>query len=59
MKLSPEKIFCREETGRCIASESDRLYFANDSHVAALGSDLIVRQIAEQLNLKVPDLFRR
>jgi peptidoglycan/LPS O-acetylase OafA/YrhL len=58
-RVYPEKIFCREETGKCTASESDRLYFANDSHVAALGSDLIVRQIAEQLDLKAPDSFRK
>jgi hypothetical protein len=58
-RVYPEKIFCREETGRCVASESDRFYFANNSHVAALGSDLIAREIAAELNLQVPDSFRK
>lgn len=58
-RVYPEKIFCANETGRCIASESDRLYFGTDSHVAALGSDLIVREIATELDLQVPDSFEK
>ena len=57
-RVYPGKIFCREDTRRCLASESDRLYFKDASHVGALGSDLIVRDIAAQLNLKVPRSFR-
>jgi len=58
-RVYPENIFCREATGRCIASEFDRLYFATDGHVAKLGADLIVREVASVLGLKVPAIFRQ
>jgi|TARA_R110002073_G_scaffold129760_1_gene276131 peptidoglycan/LPS O-acetylase OafA/YrhL len=58
-RVYPEKLFCRQESGRCIASESERLYFAYDNHVSPLGADLIVRQVANELGLKVPDSFRQ
>jgi peptidoglycan/LPS O-acetylase OafA/YrhL len=58
-RVYPEKIFCREETGRCIASEYDRLYFPVDNHLGPLGADLVVREVAEQLQLKIPDSFRK
>jgi len=58
-RVYPEKLFCREETGRCIASEYDRLYFPNDNHLGPLGADLVVRKVAEQLQLKIPDSFRK
>jgi peptidoglycan/LPS O-acetylase OafA/YrhL len=58
-RVYPEHIFCRAATGRCIASESDRLYFSSDNHVGALGSDLVVREIAKQLELKAPASFRK
>jgi hypothetical protein len=57
-RVYPENIFCREESGLCIASEYDRLYFVTDSHVSPLGADLIAREIAAQLNLKIPESFR-
>jgi hypothetical protein len=58
-RVYPETIFCREETGRCLASESDRIYFAGDNHAAPLGAELIVKEVAEQLQLQVPDSFRQ
>ena len=58
-RVYPEKIFCRQESGRCIASESDRLYFDSDNHVGALGADLIVREVATELKLEVPESFRK
>jgi hypothetical protein len=58
-RVYPEKIFCREETGRCIASESDRIYFDTDNHVAPLASDLIVGEVAVELKLQVPKSFRK
>ncbi len=58
-RVYPEKIFCRQESGRCIASEFDRLYFDSDNHVGALGADLIVREVAAELELEVPDTFRK
>jgi peptidoglycan/LPS O-acetylase OafA/YrhL len=58
-RVYPERLFCREESGRCIASESDRIYILTDNHVGVLGSDLIVREVAVELGLKVPDSFRK
>lgn len=58
IRVYPEKLFCQRKSGRCIASESDRLYFAYDNHVSPLGADLIVRQAAIELGLSVPDSFR-
>jgi peptidoglycan/LPS O-acetylase OafA/YrhL len=58
MRVYPEKLFCREEAGTCIASESNRLYFEFDNHVTPLGADLIVREVANQLKLAIPDSFR-
>ena len=57
-RVYPEKLFCQKETGRCVASEVERLYFAFDNHVSPLGADLIVRQVAIELGLRVPDSFR-
>ena len=57
-RVYPEKLFCRIESGRCIASESERLYFAYDNHVSPLGADIIVREVAAELGLKVPNSFR-
>lgn len=59
VRVYPEKLFCHRKSGRCIASESERLYFAYDNHVSPLGADLIVRQAAIELGLSVPDSFRR
>jgi len=56
-RVYPEKIFCKKASGTCIASEHERLYFATDNHVARLGGELIARQIAVVLNLKIPDSF--
>lgn len=58
-RVYPEKIFCRQDAGRCIAAESDRIYFLVDNHVAALGADLIVREVAAELELQIPDSFRK
>ena len=58
-RVYPARVFCREETGRCLASDHDRIYFGVDSHVTHLGSDMIVREVAEQLQLQVPDSFRK
>jgi peptidoglycan/LPS O-acetylase OafA/YrhL len=57
LRVYPEKLFCREKNDTCIASESDRLYFEFDNHVSPLGADLIVREIAVVLDLKVPESF--
>ena len=59
MRVYPEKMFCRGDVGRCIASESDRLYFLGDNHVSSLGAELISGEVAAQLNLTVPDSFRK
>lgn len=59
IRVYPEELFCRQDTGRCIASESDRLYFQVDNHVSPLGADLIIREVASQLELSVPDSFRK
>lgn len=53
-RVYPERIFCREDTGRCVVSEKDRIYFASDNHVSPLGSSLIVQEVAKQLGLRVP-----
>jgi len=52
-RIYPEKIFCHKESGRCIVSHGDKIYFGADSHVSPLGSKLIVQQIAKSLGLKV------
>lgn len=58
VRVYPEQLFCREDTGLCMASEHERLYFETDSHVTPLGSDMIVRELAGALKLKVPKSFR-
>jgi peptidoglycan/LPS O-acetylase OafA/YrhL len=52
-RVYPEYIFCRESIGRCIASEEDKIYFAGDNHVSRLGSNMIVKEVANRLNLKM------
>ncbi|HEY6132253.1 MAG TPA: SGNH hydrolase domain-containing protein, partial [Halioglobus sp.] len=59
MRVYPEKLFCRKQSGKCFATESDRIYFYDKSHVTGLGSDLIVREVANRLKLKVPESFRK
>lgn len=51
LKIYPEKIFCTEETGRCLVSDKDKIYYSFDNHVSPLGSKLIVDKIAEKLHL--------
>ncbi|CAA0118532.1 O-acetyltransferase OatA [Halioglobus japonicus] len=58
-RIYPEHIFCRESSGRCIASEYDRIYFSTDNHLSRLGSNLVLRQVAEKLQLAVPDSFKK
>lgn len=55
----PEKIFCREASGRCVASAADRTYFCSDNHVSGLGSDLIVSEVVDPLALDVPETFSK
>ncbi|MCB1688043.1 MAG: acyltransferase [Halioglobus sp.] len=57
-RVYPEKLFCTEASGRCFASEHDRIYFLTDNHPSQLGSDLIVKQVADMLHLKMPDSFQ-
>jgi hypothetical protein len=57
-RVRPQDVFCREDARRCLASEGDRVYFVDETHVSALGSDLIAREIAKQLDLKVPESLR-
>jgi hypothetical protein len=52
-RVYPEELFCHEETGRCLVSESDNIYYSRDNHVSQLGSRLIVKQIAQELNMQV------
>ena len=58
-RVYPEKIFCREDTGRCMASEQDRIYFGGDNHATPLAAELIIREVAEQLQLQTPESFRK
>jgi peptidoglycan/LPS O-acetylase OafA/YrhL len=58
-RVRPQDIFCREATRKCLASEGDRVYFVDETHVSALGSDLIAREIARQLELEVPGSFKK
>lgn len=54
-RVYPDKLFCDEKTGRCYASRGSQIYFSSDNHVSPLGSRLIVIQVAEELELKIPD----
>ena len=58
-RVYPEYLFCSAESDRCVASESDRLYFFSDNHVSPLGADLIIREVAVELGLRIPDSFRK
>lgn len=53
-RVFPEKIFCSSESGRCIVSENEKLYYEKDNHVSPIGSNLIVTEIAKVLSLKRP-----
>lgn len=58
-RVYPEKLFCSRESGRCVAAEAGRLYFYSDNHVSPLGADMLIREVAVELGLQVPDSFSR
>lgn len=56
-RVYPERSFCHEETGRCIASEGENLYFGYDNHVSHIGALLVAREIADVMGLRIPKSF--
>ncbi|KZX51290.1 hypothetical protein A3709_10740 [Halioglobus sp. HI00S01] len=53
-RVYPEKLFCREATGRYLVTEGERLYFLVDNHVARLGAEMIMSEVSKVLGLEVP-----
>jgi peptidoglycan/LPS O-acetylase OafA/YrhL len=51
VRVHPEHHFCRPASGRCVASEGERIYFASDNHLSPLGSSLVVADIARALRV--------
>ena len=56
LRIYPETIFCHEQTGRCVVSNKDKIYFSIDNHVSPLGSSLIINKIAQELKLHTSTL---
>lgn len=42
-----------------MAAQGERIYFSSDNHVSPLGSDLLLRQVAIELDLLVPPTYRQ
>jgi len=50
-RIYPERYFCRAASGRCVASEGERIYYESDNHLSPLGAGLVVGGIASELGL--------
>lgn len=50
-RVYPERLFCSDSTGRCIAHLDGELLYYDDNHVSALGAKLIANDIKQVLSL--------
>ena len=55
VRVYPERFFCRPDSGRCVVSEGERIYYEGDHHLSPLGARLVVGDIVRKLRL-APEL---
>ena len=49
LRIKPHKIFCDENSNKCIANKGDDIYFVDNSHPSVLGSNMINNLIVAEI----------
>ena len=48
-RVKPHKIFCDENSNKCIANKNENIYFVDNSHPSTIGSDMINNLIIAEI----------
>ncbi len=48
-RVKPHKIFCNEDSDKCIANKNENIYFVDNSHPSIIGSDMINNLIVAEI----------
>ncbi|MCP3889613.1 MAG: hypothetical protein GY702_12180, partial [Desulfobulbaceae bacterium] len=50
IRVNPDKLFCSEQSRRCVTHNESEIYYYDDDHLSQAGARLLVKAIASELN---------